>query len=149
MSDLLIIKKWLKTYKGYNILKKFRVDFTDHIPCQGALFPSGVVEVSRTTDILGNTLVRNQLNFAIYYVFPFTPGDDVGATINADWVMDFQKWVQEQSVMRLAPTFGNSDQYNEKISAQNGSLYANEDDGTAIYMVQLAVTFTNHFEIGE
>ena len=73
------------------------------------------------------------------------PGDDVGATINADWVMDFHNWVQEQSIRRLAPTFGD-DPTTERIQAQNGVLYAADEEGTATYMVQLSVNYTRFYK---
>lgn len=140
MSDLDKLRKWIRTFPDRRKLNGFRVDYTDAIPNNGGIFPSGLVELSRTEDIIGNVTVRNQYNFGLYYVFAKAPGDDVGATINADWVMDFQKWVQEQSVRRMAPTFGDEPE-TERIQAQNGVLYDAGDEGTATYMVQLSVTF--------
>ena len=65
------------------------------------------MEIRRTGgDILGNVEVENQYNFGLYYVFEKSPGDDVGATVNADWIMDFQEWVQEQSIRGTVPKFG-------------------------------------------
>ena len=58
--------------------------------------------------------------------------------------MDFQEWVQEQSVRGLAPIFGDDPQ-GEKITAQNGVLYSAEDEGLATYMVQLTVQFVKKF----
>lgn len=144
MSDLDKIKAWISTFPGYDILNKFSVDYTDKIPSNGGIFPSGLVEISRNADILGNVRVNNQYNFGLYYVFAKDPGDDAGALINADWLMDFQMWVQEQSVGRLAPTFGDEPR-SEKIQAQNGVLYAADEEGTATYMVQLSVNFMKYF----
>ena len=146
MTDLERIKNWISTFPGYDILGSFQVDYTDRIPSNGGIFPSGLVEISRTEDILGNTTVKNQYNFGLYYVFPKDPGDDAGAKINADWIMDFQMWVQEQSVRRLAPTFGDEPR-TERIQAQNGVLYAADEEGTATYMVQLSVNFTKKYEV--
>lgn len=146
MSELDKIRNWISTYPGFNILNQFDVDFTDKIPSSGGIFPSGLVEISRTADILGNVEVRNQYNFGLYYVFAKDPGDDAGATVNADWIMDFQKWVQDQSISRKAPVFG-SDPGAERIQAQNGVLYAADEEGTATYMVQLSVTFTKYYEV--
>lgn len=146
MSELEKIRNWISCYPGYNILNQFDVDFTDKIPSSGGIFPSGLVEISRTADILGNVTVRNQYNFGLYYVFAKAPGDDVGAAVNADWIMDFQKWVQNQSISRTAPAFG-SDPGSERIQAQNGVLYATDEEGTATYMVQLSVTFTKYYEV--
>lgn len=146
MSDLDKIKDWISTYPGYDILNHFGVDYTDKIPSSGGIFPSGLVEISRTEDILGNVRVNNQYNFGLYYVFAKDPGDDNGALINADWLMDFQQWVQEQSIRRLVPVFGD-DSRCEVIRAQNGVLYTADEEGTATYMVQLSVYFTKIYEV--
>lgn len=60
--------------------------------------------------------------------------------------MDFQLWVQSQSVQGKAPVFGD-DPRAEHIQAQNGVLYAADEEGTATYMVQLSVNFTRHYEV--
>lgn len=145
MTPLEKLIAWIKTYPGHDILQDFQVDYTDKAPSNGGVFPSGLQEISRTTDILGKVVVQNQYNFGLYYVFEKAPGDDVGATINADWVMDFQKWVQEQSVLGLAPAFGDEPR-TEKILAQNGVMYEPETEGTAMYMVQLSIQFKEKFE---
>ena len=146
MSAIDKIRDWLTTLPDYLKLWGLRVDYTDAIPNNGGIFPSGLVEISRRTDIMGDVTVENQYNFGLYYVFTKSPGDDVGATINADWVMDFQNWVQEQSIRRLAPTFGD-DPDTERIQAQNGVLYAADEEGTATYMVQLSVNYTKFYKL--
>ena len=146
MTPLEKIKTWLATYEGFNILSQFQVDYTDKIPANGGVFPSGLMEVGRRTDIFGNTTVENQYNFGLYYVFAKAPGDDIGATINADWIMDFQEWVQAQSITGAAPIFGDVP-LDEQIVAQNGVLYDATDEGLATYMVQLSVRFTKKFEV--
>ncbi len=144
MSALEKIKSWISTYPGYDVLGSFQVDYTDQVPSNGGIFPSGLVEISRSEDIIGNVTVQNQYNFGLYYVFLKDPGDDAGAQINADWIMDFQMWVQEQSVRGLAPTFGDEPR-TERIQAQNGVLYDADEEGTATYMVQLSVKFTKYY----
>lgn len=146
MSALEKIRNWIATYPGYDILGRFQVDYTDQVPSNGGIFPSGLVEISRTEDIIGNVTVQNQYNFGLYYVFPKDPGDDAGAQINAAWIMDFQLWVQEQSVCRLVPVFGDEPR-TERIQAQNGVLYDADEEGTATYMVQLSVNFTKKYEV--
>ena len=146
MTPLEKIRKWLATYEGYDILSQFQVDYTDQIPANGGVFPSGLMEVDRRTDIFGNVTVENLYNFGLYYVFAKAPGDDEGATINADWIMDFQEWVQAQSITGAAPIFGDVPR-DEKILAQNGVLYDATGEGLATYMVQLSVRFIKNFEV--
>lgn len=141
MTDLERIQNWISTFPDHKKLNGFCVDYTDAVPDNGGIFPSGLVEISRKSDIFGNVTVVNRYNFCLYYVFLKAPGDHESAAVNADWVMDFQKWVQEQSVQRLAPIFGD-DPSTERIQAQNGVLYTASENGTATYVVQLSVNFT-------
>ena len=144
MTAIEKIRDFVKSYPGAEAIQGFHIDYTDQIPFNGGVFPSGLVEVSRVRDILGNTTVTNQYNFGLYYVFVKSPGDDVGAAENADWVMDFQEWVQKQSISGAAPTFGDEPR-SETITAQNGVLYGADEEGTAMYMVQLTVQFKKYF----
>lgn len=147
MTALEKLKTWLAAYEGYDILSQFQVDYTDHVNvANGGVFPSGLVEISRTSDIFGNITVENQYNFGLYFVFEKAPGDDAGATINADWIMDFQEWAQEQSITGKAPVFGDVPK-SERIMAQNGVLYQAMDEGLATYMVQLSVRFIKKYEV--
>lgn len=145
MTPIDKIREFIESYPGHENIRYFQVDYTDQVPFNGGIFPSGLVEVARKRDIVGNTTVINQYNFGLYYVFEKSPGDDVGATENADWVMDFQEWVQEQSVTGTAPTFGDEPR-SETITAQNGVLYDADEEGTAMYMVQLTVQFKKIFK---
>ena len=69
MTALETVKEWIATYPGHDILSAFSVDYNDQIPANGGIFPSGLVEIRRTEDILGNVEVENQYNFGMYYVF--------------------------------------------------------------------------------
>lgn len=146
MTDLEKIKAWVATYPGFDILSEFQVDYVDHaLPGNAGIVPSGLVEVERRTDIVGNVAVTNQYNFGIYCVFEKAAGDDVGAAINADWVMDFQEWIQAQSVLGLAPVFGDEPR-SERATAQNGVLYET-GEGAGTYLVQLSVLFIKKYEV--
>lgn len=123
------------------------IDYADRIPDTAGLFPSGLVEVRRTRDVLGNATVENQYNFALYTVMSKAPGDDAGATLNAEWVQAFQEWVQAQSVAGQAPTFGDEPR-KERIAAQNGAIYSADAEGVAVYAIQISVSFTRHYERG-
>lgn len=136
------MKEWLATYSG--IPAAFAVDWTDQIPSNGGIFPSGLVEISRRKDILGNVTVTNQYNFGLYFVFTKAPADDDGATANQEWVADFQEWVQKQSAQGLAPVFGDVPQL-ETITAQNGVLYDATEEGLGTYMVQISVQFVKEY----
>jgi len=139
------VKAFVASYPGADVLADLAIDYADRIPDTAGLFPSGLVEVRRVPDVLGNVTVVNQYNFALYTVMSKAPGDDAGATLNAEWVQAFQEWVQEQSVLGLAPTFGD-DPRQERITAQNGAIYSADAEGVAVYAIQISVTFTKRFE---
>lgn len=144
MTALEKITGFVQSYPGADILRDFQIDYTDQIPNNGGMFPSGLVEISRKTDLMGNVTAVNQYNFGLYYIFEKAPGDSAGAAVNADWLMDFQEWVQERSALGEAPIFGDIPRQ-EQITAQNGVLCAAKDEGLATYMVQLSVQFTKYF----
>lgn len=147
MTEIQEIKNWVQKFpKWHDHVQDFSVDYTDNFPGNGGVFPAGTVEVERKEDVLGNVTVTNQLNFAIYWVLPAPTDDDEQSTDNVEWVSEFQRWVQSQSVLRVAPTFGDVPQ-DEYIKAQNGTLFSVGEDGTtAMYMIQLSATFKNYYE---
>lgn len=145
-SDLERVREWLKTFPRYEEISNFFLDYTDQVPGSGGIFPGGLVEVSRKRDILGNTTVENRYNFSLYCNLAKAPGDDEGAAINADLVHDLQVWVQEQSITGKAPVFGDMPR-RERITAQNGMLVDADDEGTALYMIQLSIDFIKFFEV--
>ena len=146
MTDLEKVRTWLGTYPGIQAMLSLKVDYFDADPANGSIAPGGLVEISRTEDILGNVTVENQYNFALYFMLLKSPGDDADATENADLLMDFQSWVQEQSVRRLAPVFGD-DPKRETVKAQNGAIIEASPEGVALYMVQLSINFIKHYEV--
>lgn len=145
MDALETMRKFVKEFPDFNILDNLYIDYTDKVPNCAGLFPNGLVEISRTPDILGNVTVENQYNFALYTVLTKDPGEDEGATDNASWQMSFQEWVQEQSIKGKAPTFGD-DPRAESIIAQNGELYAIEESGTAMYVIRISARFSKRYE---
>ena len=144
MTPLETMRAFVASYPDADILSTLAIDYTDQVPDMGGIFPQGLVEVSRVTDLLGNVTVTNQLNFALYTVLTKAPEDDVGATYNAEWVLDFQQWVQAQSVTHAAPTFGD-EPWSESITAQNGEIYSTPTDGAAIYAIQISVMYRKRY----
>ena len=146
MNPLDIILKWVSKYSGFERLQDLRVDYYSQQPDNGSVDPSGVQIISVKEDILGTKTVEMQYNFGVYFVLAKDPGDEDTAVDNAAWVMDFQRWVNEQSILRLAPTFGDVPKA-ESVKAQNGSIMAADNEGVAIYMVQLSVNFIKIYEV--
>ena len=144
LTPLEKMREFVSGYPDFDILSTFQIDYTDSVPDNGGLFPTGIVEVSRVRDITGGALVENQYNFALYAMLTKAPNDDTNSTYNAEWVMGFQEWIQAQSIKGLAPTFGDYPN-REVITAQNGTLYSAEEEGTALYFIQLSVNFFKEY----
>ena len=146
MSDLERIRKWVASYPGAERMRDLKVDYFSQNPDNGSIDPSGVQINSITENIWGTRTVDMQYNFGVYFVLAKDPGDEDTAVDNAAWVMDFQRWVNVQSILHLAPTFGDVPR-TESIKAQNGSVTAADGEGVAIYMVQLSVNFIKIYEV--
>ena len=143
-SPLETMRAFVASYPYADTLGDLAIDYTDHIPNCAGLFPSGMVELARERDVLGNVTCVNQFNFALYTVMEKSPNEDISATYNAEWVMDFQRWVQQQSATGLAPVFGDEPR-RETLVAQNGAIYSAEDEGWAIYAIQITATFVKNY----
>ena len=135
MTDLENIRAWLDTYPGMAQLQSLRIDYYNPRG-DNSITPAGLAEVSRREDLCGNITVENRYSFGLYY----TLAQETDALTNAQWILDFQKWVQQQDLEHLAPTFGDSP-LSERISAGNGALYATDSSGTVTYLLLLTVDF--------
>ena len=145
MTDPLeAMRSFVEGYPDADALSPLFIDYADRVPGGAGLFPGGLVEVRRHTDITGGTVVENQYNFALYTVMTKAPGEDDGATQNAKWLMAFQEWVQEQSIRHLAPTFGD-DPRTERMTAQNGTILAADEEGVAVYVIQISASFKRFY----
>lgn len=145
MSVLKTVREWIQTFPGYGELNSVSVDWTEQVPGNGGIMPGGLIEIARSKSVTGMVTVQNQYNFTLYFVFPKAPYDDAGAEENAQWLLDFQEWVQAQSCTRKAPQFGDEPS-KESIKAQNGALFGTDAEGTALYTVQLSIQFIKKYE---
>lgn len=146
MSALDKVRRWLTVFPGNKRLRSLQVDYYTDEPGNGSIAPAGLVEISRSVDIIGNIQISNQYNFALYYSFAKATTEDEGALENAEWLLELQEWIQEQSVLGLAPVFGD-DPAAENIKAQNGSIYDATEEGVATYSVQLSIEFIKNYEV--
>lgn len=146
MTALEKIREWLNTFPQIGKLQGLNVDYYSAQPDNSSIAPAGLQVISQREDILGNIVVENQYSFSLEFVLMKSPGDDVGATENADWLLAFQEWVQEQSVRRLVPIFGD-DPKSETVKAQNGANTYADIEGTGIYTVLLSVNFIKKYEV--
>ena len=147
MSALDKIRNWILTYPKIGQIQGLNVDYYSEKPDNSSIAPSGLVEINRKEDVLGNITVYNQYNFILYFIMAKAMDDDVVATENADWLIEFQEWVQEQSVLHKVPAFGD-DPRTETIKAENGTNDGVSQDGTiGQYTVHLSINFTKKYEV--
>jgi len=141
MTKLEKMKDFISKYEHFDILDHFCIDYTDQLPANAGLFPAGLVELERRADILGNVEVQNQLNFALYVILNKAAGDDTLATINADWLIDFAEYIQEENIKHNHLPFGDYPE-SEIIMASDGRLYDSTDEGLGIYAIEISVRYT-------
>lgn len=139
MTDLERLRSWVESYPGTENLQSIRIDYYDPRG-DNSIGPAGLTEVSRKENLCGNLTVENRYSFGLYY----TLAQQADELANAQWVLGFQQWVQQQSLLRLAPTFGDLP-LSERIGAGNGALYSQDANGIKTYLLQLTVDFTKHY----
>ena len=139
MEDIEKLRQWLVTFPRWGE-QPLHVDHTDAAPENSGLFPAGLEELSHTRDVLGNGKVRCRYRFVLHRLV--TVGDDVAD--NAQWLLDFQNWVRQQSALGLAPTFGD-EPAGERILAQKGRRIEGAQPGTGVYEVTLTAEFVRHY----
>ena len=138
MTDLERIRNWIATYPPTATLQSLQIDFYAH-PEDKDMSPAGLMELRRREDLTGAVTVENRYSFGLYYVLSAPEQDG-----NTQWVLDFQKWIQQQSIAKLAPTFGDEPE-TERIYALNGSRFSVSEDGTTTYLLQLTVDFKKFY----
>ena len=140
MTDLERLRQWLLTYPNWE--DSLQVDFTEAQPGNAGLFPAGMEETGRREDVLGNLQIDCRYRFHLYR---HAAGQDDG-TANAQWLLEFQNWVQQQSAAGLAPHFGDIPA-RERLQAQKGSLKETSQVGTGTYTVTLIADFMKVYEV--
>lgn len=149
MTDIEKMREWIKTFKdskGNGVPDIFQIDFTNEIPQNAALFPDGMIEISRMIDLGRNVTTTNQYSFGLYVVLAKPADVDEISASNAEMVMELQQWGQEQSITQQAPKFGNIQEYNEIIKINNGSFFGDKEGGVGVYMVPITVQFKKYYK---
>ena len=144
MEALEKMRAFLLTYPGWEQGGLMYIDYTDGVPGNTGLFPAGREELARRADVLGNVYVDAKLHFALYRV---SCGEEDGRK-NALWLLDFQDWIEKQSVRGLTPHFGDVP-LRERLRAEKGRLTKERPGRTGLYVVELTADFTKYYEVNE
>lgn len=139
MASLEKLRTWIAGFFG---TERLWIDQFSPAPGNGSIAPLGMTQLSRQEDLLGTVTVSNRWDLKIYFVLPKAQEEDGTATANAQWLMDFQQWVQRQS--GAAPVLGDVPE-EERFVAQQGKLEEVKGEGTAVYSVKLSAFFTKIF----
>ena len=129
MSALDKLQVWLSTYPRWETSQT-----------NICVLPKRMEETSRREDVLGNTLVGCRYYATLFWEMA-GQGDDGK---NAERLLDFQNWVQGQSVSGLAPRFGDVPA-REKIRAEKGGLTPGAQIVT--YTLTLIADFMKVYEV--
>jgi len=140
MTDLEKLRRWLLTYPNWN--SSLQVDFMEAGPGNAGLFPAGLEETQRREDVLGNLEIGCRYRFVLHRK---TTGQQDGK-LNAQWLLDFQNWVRQQSITGTAPHFGDIPTQ-ERMEAKRGALKVTDRTGTGVYEVTLIADFMKVYEV--
>ena len=135
MTALEIMKNWLRSFPLWDD-RKLCVDYTDGIPEHCGLFCRGLEEVSRKEDVLGGVETVNRAHFVLHHLGNH-PLDNAQ---HANWLLQLQTWIQQQSAKAEAPVFGDVPQ-RERIWAENGRLQDVRQTGTARHTAVITAEF--------
>lgn len=139
MTNLTKMRSWLLTFPGWDNSWVLHTDRTEAEPGNSGLFPLGAEELSRKEDVLGNVTVLCRYRFYLYRV-----AEQADPLANAQWLLEFQQWVRQQSATGAAPRFGD-DPKQERLRAEKGKLSEISQTGTGTYIVTLTAEFIKKY----
>ena len=140
MNALEKVRQWVQTFPKWEEGQLLYIDYTAAVPGNTGLYPMGMKVLGSQEDILGGVTVRCCYQFALYRVVSGQEDRDA----DAEWLLAFQEWVQQQSVLGYAPTFGDVPGQ-ETIRAEKGRLKEGSQAGTGIYCVELTAEFVKKY----
>lgn len=135
MTELEKMRDFLLSYPDWEAGKLLHIDRCDG--GENGLFPQGVEEIARKTDVLGNTKVYARLKFTLYR----SAGERAE---DAAWLLGFQKWLAEMSIRGKTPTFGDVPS-EERLKAEKGHFDRVRGNG-GLYAVTLTAEFVKIYE---
>ena len=142
MPDIEKMRQWLQSWPGWDKEAKLYVNYVDTVPGNCALFPGGVEEVNRKSDLLGNTRVHCRYSFTLYRVMD-RKEDAIEEEI---WLQALQQWVQQQSAEGKAPILGD-EPGTESMRAEKGRLAKTRQPGNAMFAVEFTAEFIKNYEV--
>lgn len=140
MTQIEKMTQWLRTFPLWQE-EALYVDRTPPQTGNSGLYPTGVEELSRQEDIMGNVTVQNRMQFTLYRV----TSDGADNTRQAQWLLALQQWLQSQSAAGLAPAFGDIP-HRERIRGEKGKRKTTTQAGTGTYLLTITVDYTKIYK---
>ena len=140
MNALEKVRQWVQTFHKWEAGNLLYIDYTAAVPGNTGLYPMGMEVLQIRENILGGITARCRYRFSLYRVAAGRENREEDAL----WLMAFQNWVQEQSLLGLAPSFGD-EPAREQIRAEKGRLKEGSQTGTGVYAVELTVEFVKKY----
>lgn len=135
MQDLEKMQAWLCTYPQWQ--GAVSVDYVDSKPGSFGLYFQGLEVLKRRQDVLGNREEDCRYTFLLRFV---AAGQD-DAREQAQWLLQFQSWVQTQNALGNTPGFGDVPE-KESIRAEKGRLEKASQVACGLYTVTITAEFT-------
>ena len=138
MEMLEKLRQFLLGFSGWD--EEPSGDFGEDGPGQTGLFPLSQEEIARRKDLVGNVRAEYLARFTLRR--RLRPGLD-----GAQWLLDFERWLQEQEAAGLTPRFGDVP-VAEKLRLAKGEFQQIPRLGTGLCTVTLAVEFIKECKAG-
>lgn len=135
------VRRWFSGAPGMERVQSLGVDYHPAVAENGSVAPAGVKERGRRADVLGNVTVEQEVCFRVLLILLKNEEDD--GLENAQWLLDLQKWVQEQGARGLTPVFG----AHQQVRAEEGTLKQVSPEGTGVYSLRLTFRYETVYEV--
>ncbi|HCA29832.1 MAG TPA: hypothetical protein DEP23_09820 [Ruminococcaceae bacterium] len=137
MNVIKSVQAWLEGFTGleFKSFQEILTDFTEELPSSYALAPAGNSKV--TEDIMGNRTYQNS-----YILYAREPaGNEVDRAENYDFLEALNDWIEEQDDKRNYPQLPDSRKV-ESITVSNIMMFGVDDNGSAVYQIQMQLIYT-------
>jgi hypothetical protein len=135
MTELEKMQSWILSYPHWGDGPLY-INYNDGLPGSGGLYPMGLETFSSEADVLGNRRMRCRFRFVLYRIASGQHSDPEGA----QWLLDFQKWVQRESLAGKTPKFGDEPE-TEQLGTEDGMCDQILRSGARRYKLTLIAEF--------
>lgn len=136
MSIIKAVQDWLSEYEGMSMrpLSEIRTDLTEEQPSSYALAAAGNSKIEE--DILGNCTYQNSY---VFYARELA-SNEIDRADTHEFLDRLKEWIEEKNASGDLPSL--PDGYTaEGIEVSNAMLFGIDENGVALYQVQIQLTY--------